>query len=439
MKRKFSQPQQQGGHVRDLLVRGVGAAKAGDTEEARFYLEWVLIAGANEDQMMEAWLWLAEVSEGPEKRHYLEEILSRRPAHARARRMLALLDGRLKAEEIVDPEKLAERPAGAEASTTKARQFRCPQCSARLVFTPDGAGLHCEHCGYRQQPEKKGGVEETDFIVTMATTRGHLQPAATPVFSCRSCTASFLLPAGALTVTCPYCHHTYAVESGEMRELAPPQGLIPFAIDEAQATRIVQSWLTEHGLRPHSAPHGLYAPLWSFDVGGSVDWQGHLTNYEEDTRTWQMVSGSHPLLEDDIVVAACDTLPPSLRPLLQSYDLSHAVAFDEAYLAAWPAQMYEVAVGAASLLARKAAYERGKEEVRRSQERLRELRCSSAGIIVISHKLLLVPVWLAHYRMGDELLTLGVNGQNGRLLAQRTPRKGLFGGVRRWWERLGRS
>ena len=117
MKRKFSQQQQQRGNVRDLLVRGVAAANAGDAEEARFYLEWVLIAGANEDQMMEAWLWLAEVSEGAEKRDYLEEILSRRPAHARARRLLALLDGRLQAEEIVDPEKLAERPerAGARA------------------------------------------------------------------------------------------------------------------------------------------------------------------------------------------------------------------------------------------------------------------------------------------------------------------------------------
>ncbi len=444
MKRKFSEQQQQRGNARDLLVRGVAAAKAGDKREARFYLEWALIAGVDEEQQMEVWLWLAEVSEGQEKRRYLEEVLSRRPADARARRMLAIAEGRLREDELIDPNALAARvPAQPHAGMATARQFRCPNCAARMVFTPDGAGLHCEHCGHRQQPEEQGPVQETDFIVTMATTRGHLQPAATPTFACRSCSASFLLPAGTLAVTCPYCHHTYSVETAEMRELAPPQGLIPFAVDEAQATQRLRQWLAEHGLRPHAPPQGLYLPIWTFDVGGGIDWQGQVWQNQgqmgREMSTWETVSGSHALFEDDLLVAACNTLPAALQPLLTTYDLQQVVAFDEAYLAAWPAQTYQIAAGDASLAARKTAFERGRKAVQQRHGHVKSLRCSSAGVAILSHKLLLLPVWLAHYRSGQETLALAINGQTGRLQPEQEPQTGLLDSLGRWLDKLGGS
>ena len=438
MKRKYSEQQQRHSNVRDLLTRGVAAAKAGDRKEARFYLEWVLIAGASDDQEIEAWLWLAHVSEGDEKRGYLEEILSRRPAHAQARRELAILDRRLKREEIVDAESLPARKAGeAPSGSAKGRQFVCPRCASRLVFAPDGASLHCEHCGYHQEPQAtKDEVQEADFVVTMATARGHAQPVSTATFSCRSCAASFLLAPGTLTVTCPYCHHTYAVETGESRELVPPQAVLPFGLDEAQATRIIQSWLKEHDARPQESPHGLYLPAWTFDVGGSIDWQGQIGDYEDGTRSWRTVSGSHPLFLDDVVVPACSTLPKELAPLLRSYELDDLVPFDEEYLAAWPAQTYEIAVGDASLVARQVAFRRGQDETRRSHEGISAMRFSSAGITIISYKLILLPAWLAHYRYDGRAYALAVNGHNGRLLAQRQPPDGLLGGLGRWIDGL---
>src|SRR5690554_6104979 len=152
MKPKFSQQQQRRSNVRDLLTRGVAAAKAGDKEEARFYLEWLLITNPTDDQRAEAWLWLAIISdEEEEKRHFLDEILSRNPAHARARRQLAILQGRLQPDDIVNPETLAARARSNEpAQAEPARRFTCPRCASRLVFTPDGSSLHCEHCDYRE-------------------------------------------------------------------------------------------------------------------------------------------------------------------------------------------------------------------------------------------------------------------------------------------------
>src|SRR5512136_897629 len=94
--------------ARELLVRGVAAAKTGqaqDKEEARFYLEWVLrIGDATLDQKTTAWLWLSQIEDDPrKKRDCLENVLAADPANGPARRGLAILDGRLKAEDVIDP------------------------------------------------------------------------------------------------------------------------------------------------------------------------------------------------------------------------------------------------------------------------------------------------------------------------------------------------
>ncbi|MCJ7513176.1 MAG: hypothetical protein MUO23_09445, partial [Anaerolineales bacterium] len=93
--------------ARDLLVRGVAAAKAGDSKEARFFLEWMLRNEPTADQRTEACLWLSDLSQEPsEERRWLEEVLALRPADSRARRKFALLTGDLRPDEVVNPEAL---------------------------------------------------------------------------------------------------------------------------------------------------------------------------------------------------------------------------------------------------------------------------------------------------------------------------------------------
>jgi hypothetical protein len=124
-----------------LLVRGVAAAKTGqarDKEEARFYLEWVLRSeDATSDQKASAWLWLSQIEEDPrKKRGCLENVLAWEPANIAARRGLAILDGRLKAEDIVDPNKPIE-PVKPE---TAPQPTECPAMSAPMRRASGAAG-----------------------------------------------------------------------------------------------------------------------------------------------------------------------------------------------------------------------------------------------------------------------------------------------------------
>src|SRR4249920_2048852 len=92
---------------RQLLKSGIIEAKAGNGESARRYLDRAVYISNDRDVLAEAWFWMSEVLDNPaEKRKALENCLANDLQHARARRSLAILDGRLKADEIIDPDRL---------------------------------------------------------------------------------------------------------------------------------------------------------------------------------------------------------------------------------------------------------------------------------------------------------------------------------------------
>jgi hypothetical protein len=79
--------------------------------EARFYLEWLLRLDPPLLQRIDAWFWLSEVQTDEQaQRGYLEQILVMDPSEGRARRKLAILDGKLDPTEIVDPDQLNTAP-----------------------------------------------------------------------------------------------------------------------------------------------------------------------------------------------------------------------------------------------------------------------------------------------------------------------------------------
>jgi hypothetical protein len=424
--------------TRLLLVQGVAAARAGESSEARRYLERLLRAGGEPEEIVEACLWLSYLSsDEAEKRHYLEEILARRPGEPRARRALAILDGRLQHDEIVDPDRL--QPVEAGPLETAGRRFSCPRCASPLVFAPDGAALYCEHCRYQHLLDQAEAIGEQDFVVTMARAEGHRQPVGLRAFTCEGCAAPFLLSPASLTFTCPYCDATYALADEAIQSLVPPDAIIPFALTEAAAQKAVDGWLRAHRLPGRALARPLYLPLWTFDVGGAIHWSG----YRQQRRTSAPVGaeapvfvperqeGDYAILLDNYPVPACKTLPSALQPLLQQFSFEAAVTFDPGYLANWPAQTYEVTVGDASLQARRAAFQQHEELVRRSLARLQQVRLSPAHIDILSYRLVLVPLWLGHYDYESSRYAVAANGQTGTVLGEQ-PAPGL----RRWLARL---
>ncbi len=427
-------PERSGGGsagVRTQLAQGIAAAKAGDADEAIFCLDAALRADSTDKQCAEAWLWMSQVYDDPaDKRVCLEQALFHDPRNPLARRGMAVVDGRLRTDEIVDPEEVGRETAVSDQpQAINAEHIRCPRCAARMNYTPDGQALLCEYCSYRQEldaPETRvqsefgfGSGVEKDFIAALATAKGHTQPVAMRSLDCQTCGIEIVLAPETLSVTCPYCDSVYVAEAAETRQILPPQALIPFAIDKDGARKALRAWFKRHKIeRPRITPIiGIYLPVWTFDIGGEVSWRGQVRRGEN----WVPASGSKHFFFDDIVVLAAERLSPALAKEIQAYDMTHLVAYDSRYLADWPAERYQLSLADASLRARKQLVKelRTKPAELTSGDYVRDLVVNSSSLMIESYKLILLPMWMVHFKMEEKVYDVVINGQTGAVRGNR--------------------
>jgi predicted RNA-binding Zn-ribbon protein involved in translation (DUF1610 family) len=421
-------------YAESLLRSGIIEAKAGERHLARRYLERAINTGGNFDVLYEAWYWMSKITDDlAEKRSALENCLSYDMNHARAHRDLAVLDGKLDASEIINPD--APTAPSTDPTQAAADRFMCPQCGAKMVYAPDGVSLICEHCNRSQTMQSKGEAEEQDFLIAMATARGHGKPVAMQVFHCQGCGAEFILPPDVISVTCAYCDSPYVVRLEDSRELLQPEGAIPQAFDQKQAAHLWVDWVEQNGIKPQdkvALPRGIYLPIWTFDIGGAIAYRGD--RYEAEVGFRQRVqkvvhvNDEYPVYINDLPVPASRKISGHMARLLPTFELSATRPYDLRYLANWAAEVYDVPMADASLDARSRAYTQLKCNLPGDIASLFNLKTSSASLTIESFKLVLLPVWITEIPFNNQELLVLINGQNGVVQGEppSRPKSGLF-------------
>jgi uncharacterized CHY-type Zn-finger protein len=409
--------------TRDLLVRGIAAAKAGDKKEAFFYLEWALRLEPPLHQKIDAWYWLSEVSTDIHvQREFLEKIVINDASDGRARRKLAILDGKLDPDEIIDPNLIsqASHPDPRESSIER---FTCSQCGGRMTYTADGQSLLCEYCESRhwlaQAAGKSSSVQESDFHVAMATKRGHIHPIWAHSVTCGGCGAVFILEAGQVSHVCPYCLTPYALDQIHDVEIVPPDGIIPLVLSEDQASKYFTTWLEREMpdfVCEKSTLQLVYLPVWTFDLGGQVSWNCQI----KKDRKWVQLNGQEIVYHNDMPILATRHLLEVLHPALSGFDLSKLVDFDRRYLAGVKAENYQISAGDASLVARKIALDDQREKIlSKISSQVSQFRIDSTKIIVEAFRLAYIPACLVQYEIAGKNYHGMINGQTGDVQMQR--------------------
>jgi len=436
-----------GDYGRELLRTGIIEAKSGHKDSARRYLDRAVYMARDHDVMAEAWYWMAQVVDDPkEKRTAVENCLAHDMQHARARKMLAILDGKLKADEIIDPDHLPAAPEGLRAAD--ADRFMCPKCGGRMSFSPDGSSLVCDYCTRGQAVGfSKAPADEKDFVTAMATLRGHGKPLNEQVFHCEGCGSEFLLPPQQISANCIYCDSPHVVNWENTADLLAPDGVLPHKFNQQQAVKLLVNWVEGNKIKPEKKvemPRGLYLPLWTFDIGGEIDYTGEI--YENDNdgnvisllgssnqrRVKKRVSDSYPVLIDDLPIPASRKLSAVFLELIPSFELKSTKPYDPRYLADWPAEVYDIPMAEASLDARGRAYAKYKEELPYKLSPLRIVHSSSAKMAIESFKLVLLPVWMTELPFGGREHLILINGQNGVVASDLPDKKHKAGGLMEW-------
>jgi hypothetical protein len=424
---------------RELLRSGIIEAKAGNKESARRYFDRAVYISHDHDVRAEAWFWMSQVVEDTvEKRKALENCLAHDLRHARARRALAILDGKLKADDVIDPDRLPLAPEGLH--TADAKRFMCPKCGGRMSFAPDGQSLVCEYCSRNQKfAMRPGSADEKDFIIAMATARGHGKPLNQQVFHCEGCGCEFILPPSQISSTCVYCGSPHVVNWESEEELLAPDGIIPHAFDQKRAIKILIQWVESNQIKPERQvdfPRGVYLPLWTFDLGGDIDYVGETIDDSEIQVSRRhvkktRVSDSYPVQVNDIPIPASRKLSAVFLKLIPTFKLKAVKPYDPRYLANWPAEVYDIPMAEASLGARAQTWARYKRELPSLVDPTRVISTSSAKMTVESFRLNLLPVWVTEIPFGGREHLILINGQNG-IVASDLPEKKSATNLRDW-------
>lgn len=435
---------------KELLRTGIIEAKSGHREAAQRYLDRAIYSINDPDELSEAWFWMSQVvDDAAEKRKALENCLANNMQHARARKALAILDGKLKEDEIVNPDQLPAAPQGPREAN--ADRFMCPKCGGKMSFAPDGQSLVCEYCtrthamGFAAKP-----ADEKDFVTAMATARGHGKPLNEQVFHCEGCGAEFILPPKQISANCVYCDSPHVVSLENTKDLLAPDGILPHKFNQEQAIRLLINWVQGNKIKPEKKvdlPRGLYLPLWTFDIGGVINYTGEV--YDTDPNDENMalnliigtqgrsqrqvkrISDSYPVLVDDLPIPASRKLSAVFLRLIPTFELTSTKPYDPRYLADWPAEVYDIPMADASLDARGRAYAKYKGDLPNLIPDMRLIHSSSAGMSIESFKLVLLPVWMTELPFGGREHLLLINGQNG-VVASDLPDKKKGAGLMEW-------
>jgi DNA-directed RNA polymerase subunit RPC12/RpoP len=415
----------------ELLNEGILRYRAREFASARSYLERALDNADDLQTKAQANFYLSKLAEDPiQKRKYLEETLAIDMTHVEARRDLAILDGKLKLQQIVDPNNLPAPAAG--TGDTKAGRFTCPKCGGRMVYSPDGVSLVCESCNRKEDLQNPTEGMEQDFIIAMANGLGQRKPVSMVTFQCQGCGARFILAPQEITATCAYCGSVHVVATGERRDLLEPDAIIPMAFDQKQATDYLVNWVKRFGLRPKNKvdlPHGLYLPVWVFDIIGNVPWKGYQIQVPDQQSgeeallrfaitganpvRKQPTSGDYPVQFSNVCVTGMHKLNDILVKMLPGYDFSSAPAYDPRYLAGWPAEIYEISMADASLDARKIAVDQIRHNIKSSLVNVQDVSYSATSIMVSGFRLALVPVWVTKLALHSQTGLVVINGLTG--------------------------
>jgi predicted RNA-binding Zn-ribbon protein involved in translation (DUF1610 family) len=408
----------------DLLKEGILRYKAKEYAAARNYIERALEAADDQPTREQAFYFLSLLTDDPaQKRKYLEETLAINMTNAQARRALAVLDGKLKAGDIVDPDDLPAAVAG--TVTVQADRFTCPKCGGRMVFAPDGMSLVCEFCSQDQRLSAAAGDEKQDFFIAMANGSSQRAPADVQTFQCQGCGAAFVLAPQEISVTCAYCGSVHVVASQEKRRLVEPDSILPMALDREQASWRLVHWVEEKKIKPHGQvqpPRGLYLPVWSFDISGRIPWKGVIYRNKQE----KPVSGEEDIHFNDVRILGSQKLAGLMGKALPGYDLSRAVAYDPRFLAGWMAEVYDLPMAAASLEARRIAVAKVRGMIHSGFGRVYDLGYATAGLMISSFKLVLVPAWVTEISASGQSARALIDGQNGTVYSE-IPERGLAG------------
>ena len=330
--------------------------------------------------------------------------------------------------------------ANVDANDSKAKAFRCPNCSADMRYDAGEQKLACDHCGHVKaiaQQEGQQNIVEYNLEGGLAQSAERGLGAETKSSRCQECGATVSFTEAETAKSCDFCGSSQILEQQSNRNLIRPESVVPFKVDRQAASKSFTGWLSKLWFRPSDLKvkakvteiGGVYIPYWTFDADVHSDWTAEAGYYYYVTETddegdehevrhtrWEQAWGDRRDNFDDVLVCASKGLPENLSKKLSTFNTKELQPYDPGFLAGWRAEEYAVDLN------------EGWKQAVSQMESKQHSRCAG-DVDGDTHRFLnvantfsnetfkhvLLPIWISAYRYKEKVYRFLVNGQTGEV------------------------
>lgn len=324
------------------------------------------------------------------------------------------------------------------------RHFPCAECGSQLGFGPGQKRLVCSHCGKEQAvpsfPSTRLGAQR-GLPIEQAGGLPAVPPSGKEFeeLPCPNCGARTTFDGTSFALNCPYCGTSISHPATEDLQVWP-KAILPFAVPEAEAYRSALAKLQDTSLSPADLASdvrlrptlkGVYLPFWVFGAGSETAYTVNRGKYEikevtvegyvvyERRADWTRIDGHLSVPLNDVLVAASPNPPRPFDTVLAPWDFADLVPFQRHYLTGFHAEMSSIPATEAHRVARTLMHGAIHREIQRviEADEMDLVRCDT-HFSHETYKLVLMPFWIADYRVQGKTHLVYVNGQTGKALAQ---------------------
>lgn len=414
-----------------LLSEGIAAVKGKDFEIAETYLQKASDINPHDSR---PWIWLTETTSDLSKKiDYMESAVAADPLNAKARHGLALLKGKINAEELYDPDNEDQPNSDGEpVQASTLATYQCSNCGAQIKFSVDDRKLVCGHCGFTQLTHNvlasSSQAQVLDFV--LPTQRGHDWSQAQVHLACEKCGATSIWPPGQTSLECPFCLSSHLVGTKKPSEIVDPSAIGLFQIDDHDAKQITKEWF-QTGL---TVPDDLveiinktrlthaYYPFWAIDGTLEFKWHCEVNEGSNDSPRWVSRSGTEFEIFDRILVSGTKMIAQDVVRKLGDFKIKELLDFQPQYLAGWPSISYDVPLSVASLTVREQVSKKVRRELHARIEPHEEKRGVRTGTLHwrnMTFKLVLLPIFTGFYSYKNRDFHFFINGISGGITGEK--------------------
>ena len=311
---------------------------------------------------------------------------------------------------------------------SNAVDYKCPSCGATIPFSPEKQKWVCSYCGSEftleelQKSQKKSVVEE----------KKEIKVEDADIYRCQSCGAEIIADENTTATFCVYCGNT-AILKDRIHNSRVPDLIIPFQKVKDDATKAFEKVVKHKPLVPKAFKTkdniqkitGIYIPFWAYDfqVSGTVEFNATDVHTWTDFRNQYTKTDSFSVVcegnmdYDKVLADGSSRFPDDLMDSLEPFDFQGLVSYNQAFLAGFFSEKYDVDEDKAVERAQRRAVN---TSVSLMRETVNHQSCALLDnqLNVQEQKVyyILLPVWMVNTKYRDKTYTFAMNGQTGKIV-----------------------